>query len=214
MKILHLGWGNSGIHTDRRMRGWRTVLWKGILGFWLMASWMWVSSLDAKISECKIIRQCPKQGYEDSKDLEGQNVWGAAEVPVFAQCRVSRLRGGLMAAAAPHMERRAALSSALCDSNKAQGNLGWRLGTGSSLEGSGHWTGSPGCLDNTLKCRIRILGSPVRSQEMDFMILVCPLQLRIFCDSFILRPQCHHHFMVLSNICIILQLPLVSFSPG
>ena len=31
----------------------------------------------------------------------------------------SRLRGGLMAAAAPHREQRAALSSALCDSDRA-----------------------------------------------------------------------------------------------
>ena len=34
----------------------------------------------------------------------------------------SRLRGGLMAAAAPHREQRAALSSALCGSDRARGN--------------------------------------------------------------------------------------------
>jgi len=44
------------------------------------------------------------------------------EVPGCAQPRAEELRGGLMAAAAPHRERRAALSSALCDSNSTQGN--------------------------------------------------------------------------------------------
>jgi len=42
-----------------------------------------------------------------------------AEAPVFAQRRAEELRGGLMAAAAPHREQRAALSSALCDSDRA-----------------------------------------------------------------------------------------------
>ena len=44
------------------------------------------------------------------------------ELPGFVQPRAEELRGGLMAAAAPHRERRAALSSALCDSDGARGN--------------------------------------------------------------------------------------------
>ena len=35
---------------------------------------------------------------------------------------ITRLRGGPMAAAAPHRERRTALSSTLCDSDRARGN--------------------------------------------------------------------------------------------
>ena len=54
------------------------------------------------------------------------------------------LRGGLMVAAAP--------SSALCGSNRAQGNgmelcqgrVSCGLGKGSSTEGGGHGTGCPG----------------------------------------------------------------------
>jgi len=50
----------------------------------------------------------------------------------FVQCRAEELRGGVMAAAAPHREQRAALSSALCDSHRAQGN-GMELQVPSSL---------------------------------------------------------------------------------
>ena len=62
-----------------------------------------------------------------------------AEVPGLVQPRAEKLRGGLMAAAAPHRERRAALSSALCDSHRARGN-GMELCQGRSSWGSG--TGS------------------------------------------------------------------------
>ena len=64
----------------------------------------------------------------------------------------SRLRGGLTAAAAPRSERRAALSSALCDSYRARGN-GMELagegqekglGKGCAPEGSGRATACPG----------------------------------------------------------------------
>lgn len=47
---------------------------------------------------------------------------------------ITRLRGGPMAAAAPHREGRTALSSTLCDSDKRmawscpRGRSGWRLG--------------------------------------------------------------------------------------
>jgi len=37
----------------------------------------------------------------------------------------SRLRGGPMAAAAPHREQKAAVSSALCDSDRARGGQVW-----------------------------------------------------------------------------------------
>jgi len=66
----------------------------------------------------------------------------------FAQSRADELRGGLMAATAPH---RAALSSALCDSKRARGysmrmcqgrgRVGVRKG--SAPEGGGHRTGCP-----------------------------------------------------------------------
>jgi len=73
---------------------------------------------------------------------------------VFAQRRAEELRGGLMAAAAPHREQRAALSSALCDSDRARGNGmelcqgrgRWELGTGAAPEGGGHGTDCPGQL--------------------------------------------------------------------
>ena len=56
--------------------------------------------------------------------------------------RAEKLRGGLMVAAAPHRERRAVLSSALCDSDRARGNGmelcqgkgSWGLGMGSAPE--------------------------------------------------------------------------------
>ena len=70
-----------------------------------------------------------------------------------------------MVAAAPHRERRAALSSALCDSNRARGNGmelcqgrgSWGLGTGSAPEGSGHGIGCPGQLEfkERLDCALR-----------------------------------------------------------
>jgi len=40
-------------------------------------------------------------------------------VPGCAQPRAEQLRGGFMAATAPHRERRAVLSSAPCDSDRA-----------------------------------------------------------------------------------------------
>ena len=71
---------------------------------------------------------------------------------MLAQRRAEELRGGLMAATAPHRERRAALSSALCDSDRARGNGmelcqgrgSWGPGKGSAPEGGGHGTGCPG----------------------------------------------------------------------
>ena len=79
-----------------------------------------------------------------------------------------------MAAAAPHRERRAVLSSALCDSDRARGNGmelcqgkgSWGLGMGSAPESD--WAleqaaqGS-GCtlqefVDDTLRHRVWILG--------------------------------------------------------
>ena len=80
-----------------------------------------------------------------------------------------------MAAAAPHKgSGGAALSSALCDSDRARGNGmelcqgrgSWGLGTGAAPQGAGHGTGCPGlwawppvlefreCLDSTLRRRI------------------------------------------------------------
>ena len=61
----------------------------------------------------------------------------------------SRLRGGLMEAAAPHREWRAALSSALCHSNRA---LNQYDGVEANLREH---------LDNTLKHWVWILSGPV-----------------------------------------------------
>jgi len=58
------------------------------------------------------LRDHPKEGYKDGEWSEGQRVRGAAEVLWFAQPRAGELRGGLMAAAAPHRERRG--SAELC----------------------------------------------------------------------------------------------------
>ena len=74
------------------------------------------------------------------------------EVPGCAQHSAAELRGGLTAAAAPHRERRAALSSALCDSGRARGNGmelcqgrgSWRSGKESAPEGGGHDMGCTG----------------------------------------------------------------------
>jgi len=52
---------------------------------------------------------------------------------LHAQRRAEELRRALMAAAAPHRERRAALSSALWDSDRARGN-GMEL-----CQGRGSW---------------------------------------------------------------------------
>ena len=71
---------------------------------------------------------------------------------LHAQRRAEELRRALMAAAAPHRERRAALSSALCDSDRARGNGmelcqgrgSWGSGKGSAPEGGGHGMGCTG----------------------------------------------------------------------
>jgi len=60
------------------------------------------------------------------------------ELPGFVQPRAEELRGGLMAAAAPHRERRAALSSALCDSDGAEGTA-W-----SCVRGGAGWISGKG----------------------------------------------------------------------
>jgi len=58
-------------------------------------------------------------GYEDGEGPGGQDVWAGAEVPRFAQRRAEELRGGLMAAAAPHRELRG--SAELCSLWQRQG---------------------------------------------------------------------------------------------
>ena len=60
----------------------------------------------------KAIRQRPKKGYGDGEGAGEEDTSEAAEVPGFAQRRAEELRGGLMAAAAPHRERRG--SAELC----------------------------------------------------------------------------------------------------
>jgi len=58
----------------------------------------------------------------------------------------------------------------------------WGLGTGAAPQGGGHGTGCPGlwarppvpefkeCLDSALRHRVWILGGPVWSQELNWMI--------------------------------------------
>ena len=58
----------------------------------------------------KTVRKCPKEAYE--KGLEGKRSSGAAAAPECTQRGAGELRGGLMAAAAPHRERRG--SAELC----------------------------------------------------------------------------------------------------
>ena len=94
-------------------------------------------------------------------------------LPGFAQLRAEELRGGLMAATAPHREWRAALSSALCDSNRPEGTA-WsciRGGLRERLCPGGWWAWNrlpravgtapdlevKGCLDTTLRYRVCIL---------------------------------------------------------
>jgi len=75
-----------------------------------------------------------------------------AEVSRCATGGAEELREALMAAAAPHRERRAALSSALCDSDRARGNGmelrqgrgSWGSGKESAPEGSGRAIGCTG----------------------------------------------------------------------
>jgi len=56
------------------------------------------------------MRVHPKEGY--SEGSRGQDLRGMSEVPGFVQPRAEELRGGLMAAAAPHREWRG--SAELC----------------------------------------------------------------------------------------------------
>ena len=65
------------------------------------------------------MRVHPKEGY--SEGSRGQDLRGMSEVPGFVQPRAEELRGGLMAAAAPHREWGAALSSAPCGSDRSEG---------------------------------------------------------------------------------------------
>jgi len=65
----------------------------------------------------KIYQRVSKGGLERWRRARRTRCVRRAEAAGFAQRRGAE--GGLMAAAAPHRERRAALSSALCDSNRA-----------------------------------------------------------------------------------------------
>ena len=140
----------------------------------------------------------PRRTAKMVKGLEG-SVWGVAEDPWLVQPRAEELRRGLMAAAAPHREWRAALSSALCDSNRAWGN-GMELCQGEDwgvkrLECDSHGTGCPGqcaqpelaefkeCQDNVLRDRVWILGGPVYSQMLDSLTHTSPFQHEIFYKS-------------------------------
>ena len=72
----------------------------------------------------KTVTESPEEDYKDGEGSRRNGIWGAAEVPRFAQPRAEELRRGLMAAEAPHRERRGS----------------WGLGKGSAPEGGRHGT--------------------------------------------------------------------------
>ena len=88
----------------------------------------------------------------------------------------SRLWGGLMAAAAPHREQRAVLSSGLCDSDRARGKGmelcngkgGWGLGKGSATEGGGHRRDCPGQWAHPQAVGVQGAFEQCRQTEFDF----------------------------------------------
>ena len=106
--------------------------------------------------------------------------------------------------------RRAALSSALCDSNRARGNgmelyqgrCKWGLGTESAPKGCGHGTGCPGqgslfqllefkeCMDSDLRHGVWMLDVTECSWELDSMILVGSFHTGIFIDSMTIISCC------------------------
>jgi len=85
-----------------------------------------------------------------------------------------------------------------------QGRDSWGLGTGAAPEGSGHGMGCPGQwarpqvlefkehLESTLRHRGWILSGPVSRQELYLMILMCPFQLRMFCDPLFVTLEILH----------------------
>lgn len=65
-----------------------------------MQVWVPQQEMDIKLTLCL------KESYEDSKGSKGHNMCRVAEIPGFAQPRAELLRGGLMAAVAPHREQK------------------------------------------------------------------------------------------------------------
>lgn len=98
-------------------------------------------------------KECPKEGYEDGKGLEGMMYEEQLRSFGLFKLRAEELRGRLMAAAAPHWSRRgsAELGSMVNGIGPRRntwsyvtGESGCRLGKGPSPEGGGHGAGSPG----------------------------------------------------------------------
>ena len=69
--------------------------------------------------DVKLLESIQGRDAKMGKGLQDKVCVRSVEVPGVAQHRAEELRGGLMVAAAPHRERRAPLSSALCDSDRA-----------------------------------------------------------------------------------------------
>jgi len=89
--------------------------------------------------------------------------------------QAEEVRGGLMAAAAPHREQRTALSSALCDSDWTRGNGmelcqgrgSWGLGKGSAPDGGGHRLSR--AVGTSLSCwSSRSIWTMLSDKEFDF----------------------------------------------
>ena len=122
------------------------------------------------------------------------------------QLRVEELSRGLMADAAPHRERKAVLSSAPCDSDRARGNgmelcqERGRLGVSKRFF-TGRWwawNGLPRAVGTAPRAtfqgafgqRSQIVGVdfgwPVWSWGLDWIVLVGAFQLGMFCHSLVM----------------------------
>jgi len=56
------------------------------------------AALGTTVKGHRMIRECPKEGYEDGEGSRRQDIRGAGAIPWLAQHRQKRLRGDLMVA--------------------------------------------------------------------------------------------------------------------
>lgn len=148
------------------------------------------------------MRECPEEGHEDSEGSGGEAVWRADEGTWF----LSAWRRYLIVVFNILMQGRRSGTNLLplVTSDKTQGNglklcqerfrlsgkisspRGW-VGTGTAPQDSGHSSKPDRVQEACGQCSQAhgvIFGDdPMHCQELDLMILVCPLQLSIFYDS-------------------------------